>query len=77
MRKFVRDVLPVPNDSTPVWMGAYVATCSLDGKEVKVEISTYGGFFYCEADREIYEIPAPLKNEWQDYIASCYHIVYP
>ena len=77
MRKFMQNASAVPKDSTPVWMGAYVASCLLKGKLVKVEISNYGGFFYCEADRCIYQIPIVLKNEWQDYIAQCYRNLYP
>lgn len=77
MIQFVADVKVVRKDSIPVWMGEYVATCIFRGKKLKLELSTYGGFFYCEADQHIYQVPTGLKREWQDYIVTCYGTLYP
>ena len=77
MIQFVTDARVIPKDSTPVWMGEYVATCIFKDKEVKLEFSTYGGFFYCEADRHVYQIPTELKRAWQEYIVAIYSTLYP
>ncbi len=77
MLRFVKDVTVVSLDSMPIWMGVYVASCLLNGKVVKIEISKYGGFFYCEANRRVYQVPSALKNEWQDYLVVCYRSLYP
>ena len=77
MIQFVEDAKVVPRDSIPVWMGEYVASCVFKDRELKLEISTYGGFFYCEADQHVYQVPTGLIKEWQDYIISCYRTLYP
>ncbi|GGB01557.1 hypothetical protein GCM10011511_26090 [Puia dinghuensis] len=52
-------------------MGAYLSSYETeDGKEKKVEISDYGGFFYDEASELYYVIPRSISNEWMDYIST-------
>lgn len=76
MIQFVADARVIARDSTPVWMGEYVASCVFKDKELKLEFSTYGGFFYCEANQHVYQIPAELKRAWQDYIVASYSTLY-
>jgi hypothetical protein len=52
------------------WMGAYVTTCILDNKKRKVDISTYGGFFYDELQKKYFQIPVDLQKGWLDYLGN-------
>ncbi|WP_188932197.1 hypothetical protein [Puia dinghuensis] len=68
---FLSKATIVPKERTPVWMGAYLSSYETeDGKEKKVEISDYGGFFYDEASELYYVIPRSISNEWMDYIST-------
>jgi len=73
---YIQAAKTISKDSTPLWMGEYVASCTKDGKVLKLEISTYGGFFYCESDRRYYKVPDALKKEWMDYISGCFNALY-
>jgi len=75
--KYLEESSALPKDSIPIWMGEYVASCSIDNKILKFEVSFYGGFFYCESDRQVYQISNALRKEWQDYISACYRSLYP
>ena len=75
--EYLKQSTVIPKDSTPVWMGEYVSSCMIGDNIFKLEISFYGGFFYCETDRQVYQIPNALKKEWQDYIMACYRTFYP
>lgn len=70
MRQFLTHTNIITNESAPVWMGTHFTTCILNGKLRKVEISTYGGFFYDEIDKKYYEIEADSRNYWLEYLAK-------
>jgi len=55
-----------------VWMGGYVATCNVGGKLKKVEISDYGGWFFEDATRTYYQIPAENSAKWNAYLQREY-----
>jgi hypothetical protein len=55
---------------SPVWMGAYVTTCILDHKKRKIEISTYGGFFYDDSAKQYYQLPLNVQKDWLNYLAN-------
>ena len=68
---FLSKATIVPKERTPVWMGAYLSSYETeDGKERKVEISDYGGFFYDESSGLYYALPRSLSDEWLDYISN-------
>lgn len=52
-------------------MGAYVTSCIVDHKMRKIDISSYGGFFYDETDKKYYGIQQQMQKEWLDYLAAC------
>jgi hypothetical protein len=71
LRAFLASSRPIPADQTPVWMGSWLSTYeSSDGKVNKVEISTYGGFFYDEASSKYYEVPRDVANAWRNFISD-------
>jgi hypothetical protein len=71
MRIFLSNVSIIPYEKTPLWMGFYVASCQLnDGTIKKIEIGTYGGFFYDEKEKKYYQLPLEIRKEWLDYLAD-------
>src|ERR1700733_10657584 len=64
---FLQQATLIPLERTPVWMGSYVGSYeSSNGKIYKVEISTYGGFFYDESTEKYYTIPRGLSAQWRN-----------
>jgi hypothetical protein len=68
---FLAHVFLPPSDKPPVWMGAYVATCIIDGHKRKIDISSYGGFFFDEAEKKYYSVSERDQKDWLDYLANC------
>ena len=68
MRRYMASLSVLPPESLPRWMGAYVATCELDGTVRKIEISVYGGFFYDETTKRHFQLPEKLIDPWQSYV---------
>jgi len=73
IKAFLKDSRIISGDSTPLWMGAYVVSCELDNTKIKLEVSQYGGFFYCEASRIYYELPRDKIKAWLQYFSECYN----
>ena len=54
MRLFMRNSTALSPKANPIWMGLYSATCEIDHQKRKIEISTYGGFFYDDYGKRYY-----------------------
>jgi hypothetical protein len=70
MQRFLAHTSPIISADAPVWMGTHFASCTFNNKMHKLEISTYGGFFYDETDKKYYELSAALRNGWLEYLAE-------
>lgn len=71
VRLFIGDAKELVNKDAPAWMGLHLLTCELHGGEIrKVEVSSYGNFFYDEKGKKYYKIQTQLSREWRAYIAS-------
>jgi hypothetical protein len=70
MQRFLAHTNLIIMEEAPVWMGAHFASCILNNKMHKLEISTYGGFFYDETDKKYYELSVDLRNDWLGYLAE-------
>jgi len=55
---------------SPAWMGAYLATCTLDHVTRKVIISTYGGFFCDQISGKYFQVPLSVQKDWLNYWAA-------
>ncbi|HEY4064150.1 MAG TPA: hypothetical protein VGM30_19725 [Puia sp.] len=71
MRKFLAEASELRSDKAPMWMGARVASCVIDNKIRKIDISSYGGFFFDETDKKYYSVPDAVQKEWLGYLADC------
>jgi hypothetical protein len=58
----------LPDSVKPIWMGGWLATYEFSSQEHKIEISSYGAFFYDQSSNRFYQIPRELKEEWMTYI---------
>jgi hypothetical protein len=58
----------LPDSIKPIWMGGWVATYELSGQEHKIEISSYGAFFYDQSSNRFYQIPMEIKEDWMTFI---------
>jgi hypothetical protein len=67
---FMKQVEALPKENPPVWMGAYYASCVIESKVHKIDISVYGGFFYDELTHRYYRLPMHLGNDWMDWLNS-------
>lgn len=70
MESFLVKTTTIPPEKAPVWMGAYAATCVLDNKKRKVDISVYAGFFYDEVEKKYYQIPSDIQQDWLNYLSD-------
>ena len=70
MRTFISRATVMPSAKAPMWMGAFVTTCMINHKKRKVDISSYGGFFYDEIDKKYYSVPQEIQKEWLNYLAE-------
>jgi hypothetical protein len=68
VRRYMASLFTLPPESLPRWMGAYAATCELNGILRKIEISVYGGFFYDEITKRHFQLPEESIDPWQFYI---------
>jgi hypothetical protein len=53
-----------------MWMGAWVTSCLIDEKKHKIDISSYGGFFFDETDKKYYTVTAGDQRDWLNYLAA-------
>lgn len=58
----------LPDSTRPVWMGGWLASYEFGGQIRKIEISSYGAFFYDQTSNRFYQIPIGLQDEWMTYI---------
>jgi hypothetical protein len=72
MAAFLDSVKTLHPEGPVAWMGGYIAPCKLDGVIRKVDLSTYGGFFYDEITKTFYELPLEKRQGWLSYIQQCY-----
>lgn len=69
--QFLKTVKPMPDNQNPLWMGAYVSTCTIeDGSILKIEISQYGSFFYVERETRYYRLTDEVGNMWLSYLGG-------
>jgi len=72
VQTFLHSVNDIPKDSTPLaWMGGVLATYSYQGKTRKVQISSYGGWFFDQETKSYFEVPQDQAVEWYSYISDC------
>ena len=71
MHEFLAQSSVLVSDKPPMWMGAFVASCIIDNKRVKVDISSYAGFFFNENDKKYYSIAQDVQRDWLNYFANC------
>lgn len=71
MQLFLLHVTALQSDKPPIWMGAFVTSCMVDGKLRKIDISRYGGFFFDETDRKFYEVSESVQKDWLNYLVAC------
>ena len=66
---YLRKMQLIPPDHIPTWMGAYLASYeSSDGEINKVEIGTYGGYFYDVSSDKYFSLPRQFIRPWQKFI---------
>ena len=68
MLYFLKNIKAWPKDQSAAWMGTFIASCEINKELRKIDISVYGGFFYDEHDKQYYEIPKAIRNDWMDYL---------
>jgi hypothetical protein len=72
VQAFLHSVIEIPKDTTPTaWMGGVLATCSYHGKIRKVQISSYGGWFFDQETKTYFEVPKDQATEWYSYVSNC------
>jgi hypothetical protein len=72
MAIFVRSAKYLDTKAPLVWMGGYVATCSIGGALRKVELSRYGGYFFDEKTSAYYQLPTEKIDAWLAFIQNSY-----
>jgi hypothetical protein len=72
MAFFVRSATLLNTKAPLIWMGGYVATCSINGGYRKVELSRYGGYFYDEKTSAYYQLPSEKIDAWLSFIQNSY-----
>jgi hypothetical protein len=70
MHIFLSHSFALPSDKAPAWMGAFVTSCTLDHKKRKIDISSYGGFFFDETEKKFYSVPENIQRDWLNYLAG-------
>jgi hypothetical protein len=69
---FLNSANAIPKDSTPLaWMGGVLATCSYRGKLRKIQISSYGGWFFDQETKSYFEVSQDQATEWYSYVSDC------
>jgi hypothetical protein len=72
MAYFIKSATVLNTKAPLAWMGGYVVTCKLDGALRKVEISSYGGYFYDEKSSVYYQLPIEKIDAWLSFIQDSY-----
>ena len=70
MRLFLANITVISPKENPIWMGLYAATCIVDNIKRKIEISTYGGFFYDDYGKKYYQIPPNIQKDWLNFLGN-------
>jgi len=71
VRQFLDSVKALPSSVRPAWMGGFLATYIFHGDLRKIEVSSYGGFFYDQRSKIYFQLPAEKKDEWFSYLNNC------
>lgn len=67
---FLEGAVAISPQKTPVWMGAYVVSYTYEQKIYKVDVSTYGGFFYDENAKTFFQIADEKQQSWHEFLSS-------
>jgi hypothetical protein len=70
--RYVTSAKPLDSKTPLVWMGGYIATCTLNGTVRKVDLSSYGGYFYDEKTNSYYQMPTEQIDAWLSFLKSSY-----
>ena len=68
MHGYLAEVVELPSDDPPRWMGVHIATYEMGRIIHKIEISLYGGFLYDETTKKHYQLPENKIDGWLSYI---------
>jgi hypothetical protein len=71
IRQFLDSVKALPSAVRPAWMGGFLVSCVSHGEVRKIEVSSYGGFFYDKGSKAYYQLPAEKKDIWFTYLNDC------
>jgi len=71
VRQFLDSVKALPSGVRPAWMGGFLVTCVFRGEMRKIEVSSYGGFFYDPGSKTYFQLPAETKDSWFTYLNEC------
>ena len=75
MMAFVTSAQRLARKDPFVWMGGYIATCNLDGTLRKIDLSSYGGFFYDEKSSTYYQMSPEKTDSWLSFLKNSYLIL--
>jgi hypothetical protein len=70
MHNFLAHSSALVSDQAPLWMGAFVASCMIDNKMHKIDISSYGTFFFDETDKKYFSVTQGVQKDWLKYFAN-------
>jgi hypothetical protein len=71
VRQFLDSIKALPGTVRPAWMGGSLVSCLFHGEVRKIEVSSYGGFFYDQGSKTYFQLPAEKKDEWFTYLNGC------
>jgi hypothetical protein len=71
VRQLLDSVKSLPRAIRPAWMGGFLITYVFHGEVRKLEISSYGGFFYDQGSKTYFQLPAEKKDRWFTYLNHC------
>ena len=72
MAAFVLSAKPFEGKTPLIWMGGYIATCNLNGTVRKIDLSSYGGYFYDEKTSSYYQMPEEKIDAWLSFLKNSY-----
>jgi hypothetical protein len=72
MAYFINSAVPLNSKAPLAWMGGYAATCKINGIIRKVDISSYGGYFYDEKTSAYYQMPIEKIDAWLAFVQNSY-----
>jgi hypothetical protein len=75
VRQFLDSVKALPSVIRPAWMGGFLVTYIFHGDVRKIEVSSYGGFFYDQRSKTYFQLPAGKKDEWFTYLDDCFSAI--